>query len=104
MALCRIYAALGSKVLNIRSITKNLEEFLCDFNTESNKIVIISFAETRLSNYITQLFGINNYNMVTNNRNRNGGGIAVFVRETFTHNKAADLCLMEAHIESVLLR
>ena len=70
-------------VFNINSLPKDyddLNNLLIDNN--GNSIDILGLCETRLSTEIDQLFSIDNYNMYANSRSRNGGGVALYVRDT----------------------
>ena len=49
--------------LNIRSLAKNLDEFVHDFSVNNLHYDILCFAETRLTADITLLFHLKYYNL-----------------------------------------
>ena len=71
--------------MNINSIPKNLNYFetTC-LDTIDFKFDILSFCETKLSDDIEQLYEIKNYKKFTNNNSRKSGGVALFIKDTYT--------------------
>ena len=62
---------------------------------------VFGFTETRLDAGISPLYTLPAYKMFTNDRNRYGGGVAVFVSNRYTGCKLDECNRMETFIESV---
>ena len=67
---------------NINSIPKHFGEFEFECLNNSN-FDVIGFCETKLTNDIEHLFELNNYNRFNNNKSRNSGGVALYVKNKF---------------------
>ncbi|KAK7070438.1 hypothetical protein SK128_019716 [Halocaridina rubra] len=65
--------------MNIRSLANNLQIFVDQCLTENNICDVMGFSETRLDNDIEALYNITAYNMFTQNRDRKGGGVCMYV-------------------------
>jgi hypothetical protein len=89
--------------LNIRSIPKNLEEFVHDFSLGSRPYDVVAFTETRLSEELNDIYYIDNYNIFSNPRNTHGGGVAIYVRDKHSACIIEDLTVVEPHLESVIV-
>ena len=89
---------------NIRSITTNLNKFL-DYHLQNivYEIQFICFCETRLSNDVEHLYSIRGYNMYTMNRNRHGGGVAMYVRDDIKCNVIPDISVANEFFESLFI-
>jgi exonuclease III len=87
--------------LNICSISKHLEEFTMDFGMIGFDIV--AFCETRLSNEISQLFSLPNYDMFSNHRNTRGGGVALYAKDIYRAVQIPELSVMEDSLETVFI-
>lgn len=86
--------------LNVRSLIHKMDEIRLLF--ASNKVGIISFSETWLDNSINDSeIEIENYVVIRKDRNRNGGGVCVYIRSDICYNVRTDLD--HAHIEAVWL-
>ena len=91
-------------LFNINSVPSNFDSFkiecldriIFDFN-------VIGLVETKLINEIEQLYDIPNYNKITNNRNRHGGGLALFVKDNYKFNIRDDLNKQLDHIETLFV-
>ena len=88
--------------MNIRSVPTNIQSFidLILANTSVN-LNIIGFTETRLHNDITQLYQLPGYNMFTKCRNRNGGGVAMYISSDYTSIMNNDLSFIESFMECI---
>ena len=62
---------------------------------------MLGFTETRFDASISTLYTLPSYEMFTNDRNRYGGGVAIYVSNRYTGCKVDDLNRMETFIESV---
>ena len=105
MELCSSYVQCGVSViaLNIRSIPKNLEEFLLEFDVVKLGVDVLAFTETRLSQNIEPMYKIPNYNMFTNSRSTAGGGVAIYVSNEFTCNVVEELTILLPDFEIITI-
>ena len=62
---------------------------------------VFGFTETRLDAGISPLYTLPAYEMFTNDRNRYGGGVTVYVSNRYTGCKVYECNRMETFIESV---
>lgn len=88
-------------LLNIRSMTTNFSYFVDTILTTHAYYNILGFTETRLDADIAQLYTLPGYNMFTNNRNRYGGGVAIYIFDNLKSTQVNDYCLMDSYIESL---
>ena len=72
--------------LNIRSVTSNLIVFE---STYRNSFDILALSETRATNDIIQLYKIDGYELFSQPRNRQGGGV---ILSNFTPKLIEDFC------------
>ena len=86
--------------LNIRSLAKNLDEFVHDFSVNNLHYDILCFAETKLTADITPLFHLKDYNLFSNPRNSSGGGVAIYVSKFHSSACNWNMTVMECEIES----
>ena len=72
--------------LNIRSISKNFDEFKLFLDNESKKSSVICLTETWLQHDAdTRLFSLNNFlHMIVNLGHNRNSGVAVYVHESIT--------------------
>ena len=70
-------------VHNIRSIGKNLEEFLLDFSISRCNVDALAFCETRLSIDTENLYEIPNYTRYSKHRNTMGAGVSFDVSNRY---------------------
>lgn len=86
--------------LNIVSLPLHLDEFRI-WLAEQN-IDIIAFNETRLdSNINDNQVRLNNYELVRKDRNRNGGGVCVYIKNHINYKVRLDL--MSEETESIVI-
>ena len=87
---------------NIRSVSKNLNEFLNDFLIEEkNYCDILCFAETRLTKEIAPLFRVPGYSLFSNPRDTHGGGVAIYVKNVHSPTMLNELSLLEIEVETI---
>ena len=73
---------------NVNSIPHNLENFLdVEINDFISNIDIFALCETKLNDDIESLYNIDNFKLYTNNRNRHGGGVALYINDRFKNHK-----------------
>ena len=86
--------------MNIRSIPTNLQCFT-DLVIDSQCMIpdVLGFTETRLDSNIAPLYNLSGYNFYNNFRNRNGGGVALYVTSCFHSHLSAGLSLLNPSIE-----
>lgn len=87
--------------MNIRSLTSNLQSFIDQCLNDNLRFDVIAFSETRLDKYIESLFSIPGYNLYTTNRDRNGGGVCMYVSNIYNSCVLSDCGVMESYFECV---
>ena len=76
--------------LNIASLFKHIEELRIFMQNQT--FDILSINETRLDNTISNdEVKITGYDLIRKDRNRNGGGVAIYVRRTIPYTDRNDL-------------
>lgn len=90
---------------NINSIPNNLEKFLVysGIFCNNHNVDMMSFCETRLSNDIQHLYSVPGYKLFTNNRNRYGGGVCIYVKQCISCHICDNLCIMRDSIETLFI-
>ena len=77
-------------MLNVASLTKYIDEIrllLCD-----KKIDVLALNETRLDSSISdELLAMDGYDIIRADRNRNGGGVCIYIRCHVNYEKCFDL-------------
>ena len=90
--------------LNIRSIPKNMDQFLMFLETVNCEFSIIGFTETWLKEENVDCYGISGYNCEHNYRkDKIGGGVSLFIKNEMEYNCRKDLTLLNSHIESLFV-
>ena len=88
--------------MNIRSIPNNLQILndllLCDMD---KKFDVLGLSETRLDKNIESLYNIPGYNLYTKNRDRQGGGVCMYVSNAYNSCFVPECSVMEPQFESV---
>lgn len=86
--------------MNIRSIPTNFQAFidLVLTNTFMN-LNILGFTETRLDNDLISLYQLPGYKMFNKCRNRNGGGVAIYVSTVYNSCMLIDFTFTEPYME-----
>lgn len=88
--------------LNIRSIPKNLQLFIDLYLSDSKRpIDIMGFQETRLDNNISSLYNLPGYKSYNQCRNRDGGGVSLYVSDVYSSSLILDLCCTDQSLECV---
>ena len=90
--------------MNIRSISKNLNEFLEDYVHSDIKYDFISFCETRLVENIGSIFNLHGFNMVTKNYGGGGGGVVIYINKKYSFNAIAEISVTENFFESIFVK
>ena len=88
---------------NVRSSSKNLNEFSNDFLIDDSEYDLLCFAETRLTKDSSPLFKLSAYEMYSNPRYAQSGGVAIYVNRSHSSTVVPDLSLMESEIETVFV-
>ena len=74
--------------LNINSLLNKIYK-LC-YIASSPNAAVIGITETKLDNTVNDSeVAVNSYNIVQNDRNRNGGGLAFYIRNNICFNRKA---------------
>ena len=68
---------------NVRSIPTNLQTFLDLHYIDQVFCDVISLCETRLTTEIEKLYKLPNYTVFHQHRDRHGGGVSLFIKDTF---------------------
>ena len=88
---------------NIRSVQKNIEEFLND--VAHMKIDVFALSETRMYDDLEQLYrGFDNYVSVFKNRSRHGGGVGFLVRRHICFELVESLSFIDDNIECIFIK
>ena len=87
--------------LNIRSVSKHCETFQMDIN--KLKYDILCLSETRLSSDIEILHRVPSIDLFINNRNTQGGGVLLYMRDSFNTNKLVNFSVKLEHLESIFV-
>ena len=74
---------------NCRSI--NNKKLIFSKFLRDNQFDIFCLNETKLDNTNKRIFEMNNYNIVTKNRNRHGGGVAILIKNNLKFNLIHEL-------------
>ena len=89
--------------LNISSFPEHINEFLDQCLPSPDLFDIMGFTETKLSNDIQNLHSIPNFSHYCNNRSRNSGGVALYIKNKYTSYARPELTFLEDYIESVFI-
>ena len=77
--------------LNIRSIPKNLNNYLNDFSHIN--FDVMGFSETRLCSDLETLHQVPGFDFVSSNRNTLGGGVALYIKDSLNAILVRDMSL-----------
>ena len=88
---------------NIRSLSKHLDEFVCDHVSSARSYDVIGMTETHMARGSECLFrnSIPNYNFAGLARDSHGGGVAFFIDKKYTFELMEDLSCTLSHVESL---
>lgn len=90
---------------NISSLARHLDGCIHQcINVINARFDVLGFCETRLDNAICNLYQIEGYNNYFNNKNTQGGGVALYVRDTFQVKHLTNLSVQLPHIQSLFLQ
>ena len=86
--------------LNIRSLVKNIDQFRLYLHKQQFDVICIN--ETRLDATVpNHEVGINGYEIVRKDRNRNGGGVAIYLRNSINYKIKEELMSCDLEIITV---
>ena len=85
---------------NIRSFTSNFQNFI-DQCLHEEHLDVMAFQETRLNSNITTLFQLPGYNLYTQCRNTEGGGVALYVSNSYLSSIVNNMCCTFNYLECV---
>ena len=89
---------------NIRSATKNLSKLDTYLSNISHEFSIIALSETWGKDHNVDRYGIDNYKAEHKYRScRNGGGVALFIKDHIEYHVRNDLSIQNAFIESLFV-
>ena len=90
--------------INIRSLPRNLDVLRHYLSTLRVKFKIIAISESWLNANNSELYGLEDYNLISNFRsNRRGGGVSLFIHKSITYNIVSSLTISDVHIESLFI-
>ena len=90
--------------INIRSLRKNFNELCTMIDTLDCFFPVIILNETWLAAGEERHFKLRNYNIYCNHRNKNGGGILIYIAKSLKATVLPQLSLMTSNIESLFLQ
>lgn len=90
---------------NISSIPLHLDTFV-DQCLDDNGVIfdVIGFCETRLNDAISSIYKIADYTPYFKNKNTHGGGVAVFLKQSFSGFMLHNISLELPHIQSLFIQ
>lgn len=84
---------------NIRSLSKNFDKMSNHLDLLQHEFSIIGISETWLKNNDSDFYNLNKYTLITCNReSRQGGGVALYIKDDLTYKIRDDLGLNEDNI------
>ena len=90
--------------LNIRSAKQNLDKFEAYLDTIDKPFNILGLTETWLKDCNSELYGIAGFQMIEKHRtDKNGGGVAVLLKEGMRYLERPDIDIFNEVIESVFV-
>ena len=95
-------AIRGYKIasLNITSLPKHIDELRICMNDK--EIYVLAINETRMDDSVPiQSIAIQDYNWISKNRNRSGGGIGFFIRDSINFRPRTDLNNLDIEILTI---
>ena len=104
LSKCIAAASFSLCHINIRSLNRNLDDFI--FLTESIgfEFSILGFSETWLRDDNCDLYGIPVYSICEKHRhNAIGGGVAIYVMHDITYTERCDISYFDECMESVFI-
>ena len=90
--------------LNIRSLKKNGETFEAYLSTLNCKFDVICLTETWSKDIELINDFLDGYSVFSSTRRRNGGGSAIYVKNSFKCSVVSELTVNESYIESVFIK
>ena len=86
--------------LNIRSLVKNIDQLRIYLSNQKYNILSINktMLDSTISNYEINISG---YDIVRKDRNRNGGGVALYIRNVIDYKIRNDL--MNENLETIMI-
>ena len=94
---------LSFLLLNIRSLTRNIDELEIFLSNIPNKFTVVGISETWLQTFEHNC-DIKGYNFVHNYRkDKTGGGVGLYLDSTLEFKTRYDLAFNDSRIESLLI-
>lgn len=89
---------------NISSIPLHLDSCIDQcINSSSIKYDVLGFCETRLNEAISELYSVEGYDHYSNHKNTQGGGVSIYIRNSFQAKLIPNVSFQFPHIESLFL-
>ena len=90
--------------LNIRSLPANLSNMLCYLDNLQFDFDIIGISENWLTDDNKNLYSINNYDHICNNRtDQIGGGVSLFIASHIKFEKLTEYTINNEHLECIFI-
>lgn len=89
---------------NIRSIPKNLTKFENYLSNIDMKWSVMAFSESWIKDHSEKHYGIDGY--ATEHlfrKNRSGGGVSLYIKDSIEYHVREDLNILESHIEAIFI-
>lgn len=84
---------------NARSLSKNFNKILCHLELLKHQFSFIGVSETWLHDNLTDFYNLDNYKIETVSRKcRQGGGVAIYIRDVFDYIIRNDLGIDDDNI------
>ena len=97
-------SAINILHLNCRSLKKNLSELENLLSNLEGRLTAVAVTETWLKSSMKKDFNIAGYNFISMSRSvKRGGGVGLFLNNTFNFHMRIDLCRMLPHLECVFV-
>ena len=98
------FSAINILHVNCRSLKKNFSPFKDLLNVMSHPLLAIAVSETWLSEHFQDVYSLPGYKFVSNSRvNKIGGGVGIYINETFEYKVRSDLSRMTSFIECIFI-
>lgn len=89
---------------NICSVPKHFDSLFDQYLIPNNiELDVIGLCETRLNNYTCNLYKLDNYSCYFQNKNSQGGGLAIYLHSKFQGVMMKSVCLQLPHIETLFI-
>ena len=90
--------------VNIRSVTKNIQNLLNYLHTTESQFTVVALTETWLNDSNCSLYNLPGYNNFGLTRcNRIGGGVSIYIKQSFVCKERVEFHACNEHYESLFI-